>query len=150
MKKNTNPFFLYLGVTISGSVLTLIILVTICSLLNFDSKSAICVYYYGVKGYILKTIIFSITYLLFYNKSFLTNKLVRTLIALAPFILFFIWYLFVIIFQAEYFFTDISFGYLYSFPHFYAQLLSVLLLSIITAVKLNRRHRIENKEEIKA
>ena len=149
MKKNTNPFLLYLGVTTSGSLLTLIILVTICSLLNFDSKSAICVCYYGVQGYILKTIIFSITYLFLYNKNLLTNKPIRTLIALTPFILFFIWYLFIIVFQVDYFFTDISFGYIYRFPHFYAQLLAVLIISIITAVKLNRRYKSGDLEEVK-
>jgi hypothetical protein len=143
MKKQTRPLLLYLGTTTLGTLIVTALLIFVCTKFNFDPKSAICVYLYGIGGYLVKTSIFTLTYLLLFKKSFLTSKAIRTSIAWTPFILFFLWYLALIVFQVESLYFDLSFGYIARFPHFYFQLFAVLLMSILTAVRLNRRHRPE-------
>jgi hypothetical protein len=143
MKKQTRPLLLYIGATTLGTFIVTALLIFVCTKLNFDSKSAICVYLYGIGGYIVKTSIFTLTYLLLFKKSFLTSKAIRTSMAWTPFILFFLWYLTLIVFQVESLYFDLSFGYIVQFPHFYFQLFTVLLMCILTTVRLNRRYRQE-------
>lgn len=141
MKTKTRPLLLYFGTTITGTIILTTLLIFVCTILYFDNKSANCVYLYGIGGYIIKTLIFSLTYLFLYKQRFLTSKPIRTTIAWSPFFLFFLWYLVLIVFQIDSLYFDLSFGYSASFPHFYAQLLSVLIVSMATAIRLNRRHK---------
>jgi hypothetical protein len=145
MKQQTRPLLLYLGTTILGTLIVIVLLILVCTKLHFDHKSAICVYLYGIGGYVIKTFVFSLTYLLLFKKRFLTSKTRRTIIAWTPFILFFIWYLSLIVFKIESLYFDLSFGYIARFPHFYVQLFAVLLMCILTAVRLNRRNRPETQ-----
>jgi hypothetical protein len=142
MKTKTRPLLLYFSTVTFGTIILTTLLIFVCTIFHFDHKSAICVYLYGIGGYIIKTLIFSLTYLLLYKESYLTSKPLSTTIAWMPFILFFMWYLVLIVFQIDALYFDLSFGYIARFPHFYAQLLAVLIVSMTIAIRLNRRHKV--------
>lgn len=140
--KKTNPLTLYLWTLLIGTVIITFLLIFVCTIFHFDRKSAICVYLYGIPGYCIKTVIFTLSYFLLYRQSIMDNKAKRTLVIWTPFILFFFWFLLIIVFQIESLYTDLSFGYISRFPHFYAQLLTTLVPCTVTAIRINRRHRI--------
>ncbi len=140
--KKINPFALYLWTIFLGILINTSLLISVCTVFHFDRKSAICVYLYGIPGYCIKTVIFTLSYLLLYRQSIMYNKAKRTLVIWLPFILFFFWFLSIIVFQIESLYTDLSFGYISRFPHFYAQLLTTLALCTVTAIRINRRHGI--------
>ncbi len=145
MKTQTRPLFLYIGAITSGTIVVTVLLVLVCSILNFDFKSAVCVYLYGIGGYISKTLIFSLSYLFLHKQNFLTSKPIRTSIALMPFILFLVWYVILIVFQIDSLYYDLIFGYSARLPHFFIQLLAVLIVSIRTTILLNKRHKTSNQ-----
>lgn len=141
-----NPFRLYLIAFSLGSILNLTLLVIVCT--NFDSKSAICVYLYGGMGYFVKSFICSFVYFLFHNKDNLENTVKRRLILWSPAALFLLWFFMVIFFQIEDFYTDISYGYIMRFPHFFIQFLSILI--VCTAMSIYVKKSINNDDISKA
>ena len=141
--KKPNPLILYLSTVFFGILINTSLIVFACKELNFDRKSEICVYLYAIPGYIIKTFIFTLPYLLLFNQSIFANHFKRNLIMWIPFLLFIFWFSTIIIFQIESLFTDISFGYFSSLPHFYVQLFTTLILCLITTIRVNRKCRKE-------
>ena len=135
------PFKIYLLALLFSSIANFIFLVILCSLINFDSKSAILIQVFGTLGYFIKSLLFYLMYLFLLKTDILKSYVYRTTILLSPFFLFLLWYAFVIVFQIETFFTDISFGYLYHFPHFLIQLFTALITCITTTIIVNIKYR---------
>jgi hypothetical protein len=140
------PFQLYLIAFFLGSILNFVLLIIVCNSFHFDSKSAICVYLYGGMGYIVKSFICSFVYFLFYNQSNLENTVKRRLILWSPALLFFLWFFSVIFFQIEDYYTDISYGYIMRFPHFFIQLLSILMVCTAMSIYVKKSMRDDNSE----
>jgi hypothetical protein len=142
-----NPFQLYLIAFFGGVILNFILLIIVCNSFHFDSKSAICVYLYGGMGYLVKSFICSFAYFLFYNQDNLENIARRRLILWSPAILFLLWFFMVIFLQIEDFYTDISFGYIMRFPHFFIQLLSILIACTATSIYVKKSISYDNNSE---
>jgi hypothetical protein len=142
-----NPFLLYLIAFFLGSILNFVLLIIVCNSFNFDSKSAICVYLYGGMGYVVKSFICSCVYFLFYNQGNFENTIKRRLILWSPAILFFLWFFMVIFFQIEDFYTDISYGYIMRFPHFFIQLLSILIVCTTMRIYVKKSINYDNNSE---
>lgn len=142
--KSTNPIILYIITYLLSLTFDWLALTLVCS--NFDRKSAICVYMYGVGGFIIKGLLFFLPLLLLYKKSWLHSTVKRTLIFLSPFLIFLFWFTMIIVFEIEYLYLDLSFGYIYHFPHFIIQLLSSLLVPLcilwLTSVQLKNQKKI--------
>jgi hypothetical protein len=133
------PIQIYLKTFLTSLILDWLLLLSICNALGFDRKSAICVYLYGIGGFLLKGIVF-FTPLLFIRKQiFLDSKPKRVLLFLSPFLLFLVWFVLIIIFRIELLYPDLSFGYISRFPHFYIQLLSALIIPLIILWRTNKK-----------
>ena len=135
------PYSIYFTRLLMATVIDAFILIIICMSLSFDYKSAICVYLYGIGGLFLKGIIFLTPFIFLQNESIIYSRLYRTIFILSPFALFMFWYLWVILFQIEGLYVDVSFGYISRFPHFIVQLFSILLICIFTLIRVNRKLR---------
>lgn len=135
------PFKIYALAFLLSAIANFILLIFLCSLINFDSKSAILIQVFGTFGYFIKAMLFYLMYLFLFNTDIRESYAYRTTILLSPFFLFLLWYGFVILFQIEAFFTDISFGYLYHFPHFLVQLFTALVTCITTTIVVNIKSR---------
>lgn len=139
--KITNPFLLYISTYLLSLIFDWLALILICS--NFDRKSAMCIYLYGIGGFIVKGLVFFLPLLLFYKKSWLHSAVIRTIIFFFPFLIFLTWFATIIIFEIEYLYLDLSFGYIYHFPHFIIQLLSSfvvpLCILVMVSIKLRRQ-----------
>jgi hypothetical protein len=136
-------FKLYLRASIFGSILNFILFIIIINLLNFDGKSAICIYSRGIPNYFIKSIFFFLIYLVFSAEEKFENKTTRNVIIFTPLILTILWYLSIISFNLSNFYTDISFGYLYHFPHFYIQILTMLITCITTFFLYRKKETIK-------
>jgi len=136
------PTQTYLKTFLISIILDCLLLVLICNALGFDRKSAICIYLYGIGGFILKGIIFFTPLFLIRKQSILGSKPKRFLLFLSPFLLFLTWYILIIIFQIELLYPDLSFGYISRFPHFYIQLLSVLTIPLTILWRTNKKIKI--------
>ena len=134
-------FPLYILAVLGGSLLTFSLLIAVCNHFDFDSKSAICVYLFGLMGYFVKSLLFFIPYFWLNKGDNIHLTGIRRLIVWSPFILFFIWFTTVITFQIEAFQTDIEYGYIMRFPHFLVQLLVVLLVCIGSASFVYHRYK---------
>jgi hypothetical protein len=142
------PFLLYLAAFLSGSLLNILLLIMVCNGLHFDSKSSICVYLYGVTGYFVKAAIFFLFYLLFYDENNVYDKIKRRFILWTPALLFFLWFFSVIFFQMESFYTDLSFGYISHFPHFFIQFISVIITCTVVSIYTIRVIKNADKNEV--
>jgi hypothetical protein len=142
------PFRLYTLTVLLSSLLNMILLIIVCNALQFDYKSAICVYLFGVTGFFVKAALFFLLYFLFYDEDYVYEKIKRRIIIWAPALMFFLWFFAIIFFQMESFFTDISYGYLSRLPHFYFQLISVLITCLVVGFYANKTISQEDDNEI--
>ena len=133
------PFKIYFYTYLLSVTLDWFLLVLICNLLNFDNKSAICVYLYGIGWYIKKGVLFFSPLLMISRKKILKSKLKRTFLFLSPFLLYLIWFTSIMVFEIESLYPDLSFGYIKRYPHFFIQLLSTLIISLISLFRLNMK-----------
>jgi hypothetical protein len=136
--ENINPTKTYFFSVFTGIVLNMCLLILVCTSLQFDTKSALCVYAFGEFGFLVKAFLFFLPYFLFYNQERLYNQTQRRLLIWTPLMLFFIWFVFIIVFQIDFLIPDISYGYIMRFPHFFIQLISVLIICSWTAIKFYR------------
>lgn len=143
MTFNLKPFRLYVSSFLLAILINSLLDWLIC--LNFDRKSAICIYLYGGLGFALKAPLFFLPYLLLKTEM---KRGIQVLICWVPFLLFFIWFFLITFFQIESLYTELEFGYIMRFPHCILQLLSALICCIITMVGiLLIRKRIEVPQE---
>jgi len=149
MTHSVRPYSIYFTRLFLATIIDAFILILICTSLSFDYKSAMCVYLYGIGGLLLKGIIFLTPFMFLQNASILSSRLYRTILILSPFVLFVLWYVWLILFQIESLYVDVSFGYISRFPHFIVQIFSILLICIFTLVRVNRKLRVQgNAAEI--
>ena len=130
---------LYLFSWIGGSILNAFLLILICSLLGFNSKSAICVYIYGIPGFFLKGSIAFTPYILLYQNKSTINKCVKVIIAFVPLLLFILWHSAIMIFQIERFYIDLEFGYTSRLPHFIVQVFTTLVICLTIGILITRK-----------
>jgi hypothetical protein len=130
---------LYLAAFFGSSVLNSLLLVLLCTILSLDGKSEIIIFMFGTAGYFIKAIFCFLPYRLLNHPEYLDNRLRRNLVLWSPLILYACWFLMVILFQMETFYTDLSFGYLVHFPHFLVQLTSVLIACIVATLYVYRK-----------
>ncbi len=121
---------LYLSVVFFGTLANAILIFGFLQTLNFGYKSAVSIYIFSIPGYLLKSLMFSTILFLLLKKRFLENKVARRMILLTPLLLFILWYTLIILFKIESLYVDLSFGYTSRFPHFYIQLLTVIIITI--------------------
>jgi len=129
-----NPTKLYFSSLFIGIIIMICLITIVCKTLDFDRKSAFCLFYYGMIGFSLKSILFFIPYLMIYKYNRIKN-----LIIWLPLILFAFYYLSILMFKIEFLLPDFSYGYFMMFPHFYLQLISVLIVCIWMSVQLNKK-----------
>lgn len=133
------PVLIYLKTFLFSLMFDWLLLVFICNYLGFDRKSATCVYLYGIGGFILKGIIFFLPILFISQNSILNSKTKRAFLFLSPFFIFLTWFVIIILFQIESLYTELSFGYIYHFPHFYIQLFASLVIPLIILLITNKK-----------
>lgn len=126
-----NPIKLYFTTYLYSTILNALLLIGICNFLGFDRKSAICVYLYGIGGFVSTGIIFFTPLLLFFKSSWQKSIIIRRLIFILPSILFLIWFLSIIVFKIQSLYPYLSYGYISRLPHFYIQILSSITISIL-------------------
>lgn len=133
-------FKAYFITWLSGSVFNTLLLILICNGLGFDHKSSVCVYLYGIPGFIIKSLVFFLPYWILYHTCKTNSNILNKLLIWLPLILFMIWYSIIIQFQIESLYTDLAFGYIARLPHFIVQLFSALIICIITTfiIEINR------------
>lgn len=136
--ENIKPSKLYFSSFFAGLVIMIILLILVCTSFNFDYKSAASVYFVSGIGYTLKSAIFFLPYFKFYDQDNIDSRHIRRLIIWSPLILFVLWFFVIIFFEISFLIPDISYGYIMRFPHFYLQLLTVILICIWTVIKFNR------------
>lgn len=137
-QQELKPLKLYLISLLGGFTLMLILLILVCSLLSFDAKSAVSLYFFGGLGYLLKAIIFFAPYFLLYKQNLQENPKQRKLVIWVPFILFLIWYFIVVSFEIDILIPDVSYGYIMRFPHFVLQIFATLIICTGISIKVNR------------
>lgn len=138
IRQEIKPLKLYLISLLGGFILMLVLLILVCSLLSFDIKSAVSLYFFGGLGYLIKAMIFFAPYFLLYKQDLRVNPKQRKLVIWTPLILFSIWYSTILLFEIEILIPDVSYGYIMRFPHFVLQIITTLIICIGVAVKINR------------
>jgi hypothetical protein len=130
---------LYFAAFLGSSLLNVLLLILLCTFLPLDSKTEIIIFIYGSMGYFIKSIFCFLPYRRLNDPETFDNHLQRNFILWTPLILYVCWFLSIILFQIETFYTDVSFGYLVHFPHYLVQLTSALIACIIATLYVRRK-----------
>lgn len=138
--KSIKPIRLYLKSVMIGFAIDLVLLMLVGEFVTFKTDKSENLFWIGISFYLSKAIVFFAAYLLFFNAPVLKNNGKRNLIIYTPFILFLLWFTFLILFQVEDMYGDLSYGSLQRFPHFYLQLLATFLACIIIQLQLNKKY----------
>jgi hypothetical protein len=133
---------IYLKSVLTSILINTLFLAVVCTTLQFDAKSAVCLYLFGGLGYAIKAFLFFLPYLLFIKDTNFEVKPTRLLIIWMPFFLYFFWFFIIILFQIESLMPDLSYGYIMRFPHFYLQIISTLVVCITTTIQLKKLAKI--------
>lgn len=131
MTSRLKPFKLYLISFLLAVLINSFLVWLVC--IDFDSKSAICIYFYGGFGFAVKAPFFFLPYLFLKQEM---KKGLQLFICWIPAIIFFLWFRSITFFQIESLYTELEFGYLMRFPHALLQLLSALICCFIAMVRV--------------
>jgi hypothetical protein len=123
------PFKLYILINILGIVINAFGISSATSYYNFDSKSAISVFIWSFIGYSIKTCFFTLPIMRLNRFNQFSLKI---LYCFLPFIFITLWYVFILLFSLDFLIFDFSFGYISRFPHGLIQMVTMLMMCILT------------------
>jgi hypothetical protein len=129
----------YILSIIIGSIFNILLLIIVLNYFGFTGKSLIALFYISIRGYFYKSVIFFLPFF-YLNADFSSrSKFQQILILFSPFLLYLMWFGFILLFQIESLFYEISYGYTDLFPHFYTQLITTLMICLLISYRANNR-----------
>lgn len=137
-----NPQKTYIVSLVFGIVLNFLLQILIYY--SFDGLSdidkLITTVIYSSSFFLIKSTLFSLTYLLLSKDFIYNNKKYETILTtMSPFLLFAFYYFIIIIFRIKSLRYDINLSFVNLFPHFLIQLFSSLTLSVATTLYINKK-----------